>query len=59
MVLIPFRTLIVRLSVHVISQMTARGISQALVKQVIAQSDRSHANKNAWKYVISKGKIES
>lgn len=46
----------VRLSVHAATQMTARGISQALVKQVIAQGVRSNANKGAWKYVTGKGK---
>ena len=46
----------VRLSAHAIRQMAARGISQALVKQAIAQGARSHANKGAWKYVMGKGK---
>lgn len=46
----------VRLSAHAIKQMTARGISQAVVKQVIAQGTRSNANKGAWKYVTGKGK---
>ncbi|KAA8815934.1 DUF4258 domain-containing protein [Bifidobacterium callitrichos] len=49
----------VRLTAHAIQQMTARGISQQLVKQVLLNGVKSNANKGTWKYVMGRGKIKS